>query len=535
MPGLSPDLSRRLRETLSRCGPFDSDRALRVAFVDARLAPWCDSVPEADSRAARVGLLIAALLERRDIHGNPALALFVEVLAESAAPEDACHGELTALAAELRHALAGEAPSPIPPPTQAPQGGKYEIHIHGGQVGTIGDNAHIEGGIHFGALPPAAPIDPEAALKRARRALAALEEQAAGYTSLTLPVNLKLELEDKRREVEKMERHLVVKPPDVTQPLPPSPFCTGGPILNDHDFHGRQVETRYVLERLAQGQNTSIVGERRIGKSSLLRYVERQVAGATVYLDLTRPSMHTCQGLMYTLRRRLELTGIGLLWRKEKDGDLLALEDALQEWGDAGRQILLLLDEVDRLTDRASEFNSVLDLWRVFGQTPTLNIITASRLPLADLGRLGNLVSPFHNIFIEQYLSLMSVAEWQHLVEDGFARQSVPLPTGALTWIENMAGRHPFYTQMAADALYQWQRDHSTPDYAALTEVFVARATGNLKNLWQHCTLEEQITLRATRPNAHTVAALERRGLLRDGQPFSSIFAQAIREGWWEK
>lgn len=207
MPGLSPDLSRRLRETLSRCAPFDSDRSLRTVFVDARLTPWRDSVPEADSRAARVGLLIAALLERRDIQGNPALALFVEVLAESAAPGDACHGELTALAAELRRALAGESSSPTPPPSQAPQGGKYVIHIHdGGQVGAIGDNAHIEGGINFGELSPVAPADPEAALNRARRALATLEEQAAGYTSLTIPVNLKLELEDKRREVAELER-----------------------------------------------------------------------------------------------------------------------------------------------------------------------------------------------------------------------------------------------------------------------------------------------------------------------------------------
>jgi len=35
-------------------------------------------------------------------------------------------------------------------------------------------------------------------LDKARRALAILEEQAAGYTSLTIPAHLKLDLEDKR-------------------------------------------------------------------------------------------------------------------------------------------------------------------------------------------------------------------------------------------------------------------------------------------------------------------------------------------------
>lgn len=29
--------------------------------------------------------------------------------------------------------------------------GKYNLHIKGGQIGNIGDHAHIEGGIHFGS------------------------------------------------------------------------------------------------------------------------------------------------------------------------------------------------------------------------------------------------------------------------------------------------------------------------------------------------------------------------------------------------
>jgi hypothetical protein len=49
---------------------------------------------------------------------------------------------------------------------------------------------------------------PQGALEMARRALAILEEQAAGYTSLAIPVNLQLELEDKRRQVAELESRL---------------------------------------------------------------------------------------------------------------------------------------------------------------------------------------------------------------------------------------------------------------------------------------------------------------------------------------
>jgi hypothetical protein len=42
----------------------------------------------------------------------------------------------------------------------------------------------------------------------ARRSLTNLEKQAAGYTSLTIPSHLKIELEEKRLEVENLEARL---------------------------------------------------------------------------------------------------------------------------------------------------------------------------------------------------------------------------------------------------------------------------------------------------------------------------------------
>jgi len=50
-----------------------------------------------------------------------------------------------------------------------------------------------------------ADMDSSRALSMARRALAILEEPAAGYTALTIPTHLKIELEEKRREVADLE------------------------------------------------------------------------------------------------------------------------------------------------------------------------------------------------------------------------------------------------------------------------------------------------------------------------------------------
>ncbi len=49
-----------------------------------------------------------------------------------------------------------------------------------------------------------------------------------------------------------------------------SPFTIGSIIQNPEAFIGRAAELNHILTRLRTMQSCSVVGERRIGKSSLL-------------------------------------------------------------------------------------------------------------------------------------------------------------------------------------------------------------------------------------------------------------------------
>jgi hypothetical protein len=72
--------------------------------------------------------------------------------------------------------------------------------------------ALLEGPQTPGPQPPQPPggdrESVQRALTMARRTLNILEEQAAGFTALTIPVHLKIELEEKRREVADLEAKL---------------------------------------------------------------------------------------------------------------------------------------------------------------------------------------------------------------------------------------------------------------------------------------------------------------------------------------
>src|SRR5437016_2273417 len=54
--------------------------------------------------------------------------------------------------------------------------------------------------------------------------------------------------------------------------LPLNPFLYGNPVPPSR-FVGRQNAVRTLYGRLRNGESTAIVGEPRIGKSSLLRYI----------------------------------------------------------------------------------------------------------------------------------------------------------------------------------------------------------------------------------------------------------------------
>ncbi len=110
MTAISSALYKRLHQTLLTCAPTSSDRELRALFVDRRVAAWRDSLPEANSPARRVELLIDFLARQQDEAGNNGLVLLLELLGERLNPGDRCLAELPSLIRDLAEELQGGLP-----------------------------------------------------------------------------------------------------------------------------------------------------------------------------------------------------------------------------------------------------------------------------------------------------------------------------------------------------------------------------------------------------------------------------------------
>ena len=322
----------------------------------------------------------------------------------------------------------------------------------------------------------------------------------------------------------------------IPNPQPPStnPFFTGGAVPPEL-FVGRASALTLIKTRLGGRslQSVSVVGERRIGKSSLLRYVREKAADLldtrpiVVYLDLMKGYCHTRAGFTKALRRELA-TALGREpWPAAEDADPSTLSFALEDLSKAGARIILCLDEVDELTKRRAEFDDLLEELRAAGQMGQIGLLTGSAHPLADLCRNDKLISPFFNIFIQEMLGLLDEAEWQSLV-----RSQMTVTDDELKGIERLAAGHPCYTQIAATRLWDAKHDGET-DWEKLA---LADVKPHWAAQWEHLTPAEQIVLKdaagfgGLAPDSRLIEPLRRRGLLKQDtyRPFSDAYSEWI-------
>ena len=259
---------------------------------------------------------------------------------------------------------------------------------------------------------------------------------------------------------------------------PVNPFTAGPAIRDPGRVYGRQAELQAIAGRVGgiSAQSISIVGPRRIGKSSLLWQVKNQAADLfhsghryqVIFLDLSSAAGSSNRAFMRTLRRDLERASLPV-WGAADDGDLAVLSYTIEDLERDLPQVrlVLCLDEFEHVATHPQEFDGLVEALRYEGQLGRLALVTASRTALADLCEQGGLTSPFFNIFTQARLGELDHAAWQRLVRDGLGEVSPE----AWRYLEECSESYPFLTQLAAALLWEARRQGAV-DYAALRAEF---------------------------------------------------------------
>lgn len=199
----------------------------------------------------------------------------------------------------------------------------------------------------------------------------------------------------------------------------PNPFTNRGPVTNPEDFFGRKDEIATILTRLQSLQCVSIVGERRIGKSSLLYHLSQT---GTAQLDDKRYHFAYCSlqdihyqslpGFCATILKRLGMEPDVIAPNQSAAENLIAFTDLLEAASERDERLIICLDEFEETFKRPAEFgNGFFEHLRSQLELSKFVFVTASREPLQKLKLDGKLTSPFDNIFTKVELGDFTAEE----------------------------------------------------------------------------------------------------------------------------
>jgi transcriptional regulator with XRE-family HTH domain len=318
---------------------------------------------------------------------------------------------------------------------------------------------------------------------------------------------------------------------DRTGQIGGNPFIYGDPVPPEK-FYGRQAARLDVKNRIGAiaAQSINIVGFRRIGRTSLLRYIQgrptefiaAEKKPMIVSLDLRDGRFSDPAGVVEGLRRGIMREQRGRApW--SQDNNPWVVQDGLEALRDSGVRLIVMLDECEVITSK--EFYGLGEDWRSKASTQGLfSLVVASKRPISEIYQGLGLTSPFGNIFSTTVLGGLEQDAWQKLVLDGFS--GLKVSAEILDWIDELAGALPLYVQMAAALL--WQESGDTMRAKA---AFRRQAEPRLRELWQSLSETEQGVAQQLGDSDQTVVEhLQRHGVIQaEGRLFSHVFAELVR------
>ena len=362
---------------------------------------------------------------------------------------------------------------------------------------------------------------------------------------------------------QRLERILLLPGLDTTatHPIPRSigPRSTPrNPCLNRvmikhrEDFFGRGQEVKRIYARLnaTPPGSISIVGDRKIGKSSLLNYVyarqnrqthlEQPEKIVMVFLDLQQEKSMSMESFVktllgianYELRGRLDVSNCAL--------SLDGIKDMVQRLDAAGFRLAILLDEFEGVTTNPNFSLEFFSFLRFLANHYNVAYLTSSARDLQVLCHTKEISdSPFFNIFSTMRLTVFQRAEAEELIRVPSERAGKPLARYT-EQILGMAGLFPFFLQMACSHAIEYldeNPDAREPDFDEVRRRFYEEAKLHYRYIWESFDPHEKSTvLRVAQgksmPDAlrHVLAELASRHYVEPEDGHARLFATTFDE-----
>jgi hypothetical protein len=296
-------------------------------------------------------------------------------------------------------------------------------------------------------------------------------------------------------------------------------------IVKDADlFYGRKNLLQQVAEHIIKGESCAIVGEHKIGKSSILNLLVTRSSWGDIVLN------HEIYKIVYFDFQSDPFLTPSLLWKtllqdiaaKIADPEVqenvrrfclaedilfrdvrLILENIKQK----NYKVVLLFDEFDYLAEHLEHFGMVfIDAFRSLTRE-YLVMVVAARKKISDLfpKRQGS-TSPLHNVFETMSVGLLEESAALDLISQ-VKKPALPSLVDERDLILQTAGKHPFVLQRLCYHVFNNKRENQYSG-SQLIERSVAECYEDLipffDDIWVEASAEQrQILIDLTRSDQH--------------------------------
>ena len=327
-------------------------------------------------------------------------------------------------------------------------------------------------------------------------------------------------------------------------PVTVNPYRYGHPIREPEWFFGREEELQTILDRLSKHESTSLIGERRSGKTSLLYQLLDQdvrrkchpeaddlvVAYVTPELMAQDP-----QGFFYEVLRSLYEQGLASTPPTQENATNFQMRDCVTRL--SPRKVVILLDEFDAMVKLGSFPSDFFGFLRGLAQRYDVSYVTATRENLFQCCPEEVLASPFPNIFTPVSIGSFKQGEFDYFTIETGRRSGISLAKYKES-ILALAGRYPFFVQMVCSQCFGFESRKNggvAAPHQSIQTRFEDDARPHMKVIWKrYLSEEERQTILALSHglsgNEAVVHRLTLKGYIIEGRIFSSLLEKIARE-----
>ena len=288
-----------------------------------------------------------------------------------------------------------------------------------------------------------------------------------------------------------------------------NPYMNRVTIKNIDEFFGRKNEVTKIYSRIgaSRPQSISVVGERRIGKSSLLNYIYHPKNRSEF---LAKPDEHVFVFIDFQEKRGIQPTqffeSIYECLINEFDGglelnvspDYNGFKKVVSTLDNAGLKLILIFDEFEVITKSREFETEFYSFARSIANNYNLSYIVSSGRNLQSLCHSKEISdSPFFNIFSNLTLTQFNKNETEELITQPAKRMGVSM-SQYVPMIQDMGGFYPFFVQMVCAVFFEHIKEGQSidkKDFENIREEIFDEAKVHFQQIWDICDEDQREVL----------------------------------------